>query len=261
MLAELHNKISTNSNNLERSEDQLTGDFFGTLRYLPFEMAMKTILSKVRFKKEEIFQDWETILRQEKGYMTGMEFWFRHEVEGDIDLLVSLSSIKLGIEVKYLSRLSSEDEIPADVIDYEESANQLARYSRMIADISKEKTSYLILLAPFKLMREVEQSLLNRSIIAPGVNLGFLSWEDVLDSLEELDISLMELGQQMIVEDLIKLLIKRDFLRYKGISKEILVKNVTQEFYMFNKVKNKTNTLNWPDNQLSEGDFYVFSNQ
>jgi|GEM_PF-4181867 len=34
MLAEIHNKISgTGSNLSDRLEDQLTGDFFGTLRY------------------------------------------------------------------------------------------------------------------------------------------------------------------------------------------------------------------------------------
>lgn len=41
MIAELHNKISSNSSvNYERSEDELTGNFFGTLRYMPFNKGM-----------------------------------------------------------------------------------------------------------------------------------------------------------------------------------------------------------------------------
>jgi hypothetical protein len=45
MLAELHGKISRTGSNLhERLEDQLTGDFFGALRYIPFNDGIKKIL-------------------------------------------------------------------------------------------------------------------------------------------------------------------------------------------------------------------------
>jgi hypothetical protein len=57
LIAELHNKISAESNNLERSEDKLTGDFFGTLRYLPFEIGMKPILLPVRFKEKRFHKN------------------------------------------------------------------------------------------------------------------------------------------------------------------------------------------------------------
>jgi hypothetical protein len=55
LLAEIHNKIAANGSNLtDRLEDKLTGDFFGTLRYLPFEIGMKSVLSSVRFENNKV---------------------------------------------------------------------------------------------------------------------------------------------------------------------------------------------------------------
>lgn len=261
MIAEYHNKISADSHNLERSEDKLTGDFFGTLRYLPFEIGMKQVLLPVRFREEEISKEWINHIQLENGYMTEMEFWYRHE-EGEIDLIIPLPTINIGIEIKYLSGISSEDEKTEDGMDYEESCNQLARYSRMLRDISKDKTPYLIFLAPFKMMREVMHSLQKRSVISPSVNLGYLCWEDVLDSLSEIDLFSLDQGQQMIINDLRKLLIRKGFLRYKGIPNDILTSMVAKDnFYQFNDSIKKVHTFNWPVEYISEEDTYVFSNQ
>ena len=52
MIAELYNKISKTGSNLnDRREDQLTGDFFGSLRYLPFNVGIVPIL------KESVFPE------------------------------------------------------------------------------------------------------------------------------------------------------------------------------------------------------------
>jgi len=51
VLAEIKGKISQTGSNLsDRLEDKLTGDFFGTIRYLPFEIGLGPVLSKVRFE-------------------------------------------------------------------------------------------------------------------------------------------------------------------------------------------------------------------
>lgn len=261
MIAELHNKISAESDNLERSEDKLTGDFFGTLRYLPFEIGMKPILLPVRFKEKVISQEWMNRIHLEKGYMTGMQFWKRH-VEGEIDLVIPLSTINIGIEIKYISGISSEDENTEAGLEYEESCNQLARYSRMLKDISNDKTPYLIFLAPFKMMREVMHSLQTRSIITPGVFLGFLCWEDVLDSLREIDSISLDQGQHMIINDLQNLLLKKGFLRYKGISTDIISKTVAKsDFYYFHAITKNLHTFNWHNQNINKEDYYVFSNQ
>jgi len=42
MIAEIHNKVSSSCSNLtERSEDALTGCFFGCMRYIPFNKRLK----------------------------------------------------------------------------------------------------------------------------------------------------------------------------------------------------------------------------
>ncbi|WP_179863669.1 hypothetical protein [Bacillus toyonensis] len=46
MIAEIHGKISSDSSNLsERLEDKLTGDIFGSLRYLPYLKGLYQLLS------------------------------------------------------------------------------------------------------------------------------------------------------------------------------------------------------------------------
>ncbi|WP_312474458.1 hypothetical protein [Neobacillus sp.] len=261
MLAEIHNKIAANGSNLtDRLEDKLTGDFFGTLRYLPFEIGMKSVLSSVRFENDKVTQEWNGIIQVERGYMQEIEFWYRHS-EGEIDLLVPLSNVIIGIEVKYLSGISSEDDTIDNSINYQESCNQLARYSRMMKDISNGRITYLIFLAPYKMMQEVEKTLRNRSIIAPDVKLGFLCWEDILDSLDEIDLSQLEIGQKMIVHDLQSLLMKKGLMRYKGISKDILEKEVSNGPYIFQNGPKITINMSWPTKLIMEEEYYVFNKE
>ena len=45
MIAEISGKVNRQNTNLsELSEDELTGNFFGSLRYIPFDKGMKNIL-------------------------------------------------------------------------------------------------------------------------------------------------------------------------------------------------------------------------
>lgn len=49
MIAEIHKKLSVNGNELlDRSEDKLTGDFFGRLRYLSFNKGLKIFLDEAK---------------------------------------------------------------------------------------------------------------------------------------------------------------------------------------------------------------------
>jgi len=55
MIAEINNKISSSGSNIsDRLEDLLTGNFFGCLRYLPFDSAMKSILLNSVNKPERL---------------------------------------------------------------------------------------------------------------------------------------------------------------------------------------------------------------
>ncbi|CAH0121001.1 MULTISPECIES: NERD domain-containing protein [Paenibacillus] len=140
MIAEIHNKISRSGSNLsDRLEDQLTGDFFGTIRYLPFQFGLKHVLQAVRFRNDVQNSDllWWKILGLIEDYEYKMHFWFRH-AEGEIDLVIDHPRVVIGIEVKYYSGLSSNDEDTEEIATPEESCHQLARYSRLLEDIDKD---------------------------------------------------------------------------------------------------------------------------
>lgn len=80
LIAELHNKISQNGSNLsDRLEDQLTGDFFGAIRYLPFEIGMRAVLSTVQFGNAQVNVEWANLKNSETGYSYNMEFWYCHK--------------------------------------------------------------------------------------------------------------------------------------------------------------------------------------
>lgn len=102
MIAELHGKISSRGTNLrETSEDNLTGNFFGALRYIPFSKGIKKILLEAIDKSN--FNNYEAEEWAEK-----IEFWPYHK-DGELDLIIDFNLVTIGIEVKYNSGLSSED--------------------------------------------------------------------------------------------------------------------------------------------------------
>jgi len=53
MIAEINGKLNgSRFNYIERSEDQLTGNFFGSLRYLPYKIGLGYILNRTYFDKD-----------------------------------------------------------------------------------------------------------------------------------------------------------------------------------------------------------------
>ncbi|MCH4826378.1 hypothetical protein [Planococcus halocryophilus] len=131
MISEIKGKISASGSNLtDRLEDKLTGDFFGALRYLPFEQGLQGILEQVEFTDEEHQKTWQMFLAAQKGFEVTYNFWPQH-VKGEIDLLLEFESFLVGIEVKYKSGISSEDDY-GEVLDYDKSHHQLSKYSCMI---------------------------------------------------------------------------------------------------------------------------------
>lgn len=262
LLAEIHNKISQDGSNLsDRLEDKLTGDFFGAVRYLPFELGLKHVFTTADFYHKDINENWNNIVRKQKGYMAQMEFWYRDE-EGEIDVLITSDKMVIGIEIKYLSGISSEDQDDAIPFDYTESLNQLARYSRMIEKLSGRREAYLLFLAPYKTMKTVMKSILNRSIISPSVGLGFMCWEDILESLKTINLNGLEAGQQLIINDLQTLLTKKGFIRFNGFNIKVTTNQpIMKAAYSF-KCKSfiSEETWNWPTKIIEEDVSYVYYN-
>lgn len=78
MIAEIHGKISSDGSNLiERLKDKLTGDIFGSLRYLPYRKGLYQLLSGTKFLNNLHKQQFlESInLVQEEYVDESFSFW------------------------------------------------------------------------------------------------------------------------------------------------------------------------------------------
>lgn len=241
----------------ERLEDKLTGDFFGPLRYLPFKLGLRTVLSQVRFETDESNLQWKLMLDRTQGYEMEYRFWPSHP-EGEIDLLIDHPETLVGIEVKYLSSLSSEDEDPLAVINPEESRNQLARYARMIHSVGADRQKFLVFLAPLNILLPVERTMRNRPVISSDISLGFLSWQEVLESLQELDTRTLEIWQRLILNDMAGLLMKKGFVRFRGFSSGLETIELNDSAYHYQGKRQKFKTLVWPENPIKENKSYDY---
>jgi hypothetical protein len=233
----------------ERLEDQLAGNFFGTIRYFPFYMVLKKVLMKAQFHDNQIQDCWDTFLFNSFESKAAFEFWPRHE-DGEIDLIIRVGKSIIGIEVKLYSGLSSVDDEEI-TFDAEESRNQLVRYSRLLSGLEEGTDKFLIFLAPMDTMKEVERSMKDRKIVSLPVPLGFLSWQEVLESLTKLDTSFFDEYQSMIIDDLKRLLTRKGFTRFRGFHLEQHTEIIGGS-YTFNK-NNVKKTFEWPlQNMIGE---------
>ncbi|WP_081971896.1 NERD domain-containing protein [Paenibacillus borealis] len=258
MIAEIHNKISKTGSNLsDRLEDQLTGDFFGAIRYLPFEAALQHVLTAVRFETTDQESDWRESLQSTKGFDYEIEFWVRL-AEGEIDLIIHLPDAVIGIEVKYYSGLSSDDEETEEVVSPGESINQLARYSRLLQELKQGKPAYLIFLAPLNTLMPVQRDMRTRTIIAKNIKLGFLTWQNVLEQLQSIGLQDLGKGQQRIMQDLIAHLLGKGFERFRGFSSVSKDSLMNGQPYTFHKKTMSRLNLLWPIHQKVQEGNYVY---
>ncbi|MDU5949571.1 MAG: hypothetical protein E6Z15_21230 [Paenibacillus macerans] len=261
MIAEIHNKISRTGSNLsDRLEDQLTGDFFGAIRYLPFQHGLKHVLAAVRFGDDVQAPDlgWHKLLESIQDFNCTLHFWPRH-AEGEIDLILEHPDVIIGIEVKYFSGISSDDEDLQEVPP-EASSHQLARYSRMLEDIRNGRPAYLVFLAPFDVLLPVEADIKNREIIPLGIPLGYLAWQNVLEQLQTVDTASYDRGQQLIIRDLTDLLKKKGFERFRGfLTGEVRQLTIHEQFYTFEPKTHEYKNMIWPTKTAIKEEHYVFN--
>jgi len=210
MIAEIHGKISSSGSNLsDRLEDKLTGDVFGTLRYLPFSLGLKQILNATTFADQQK-KELQNVLANEESF--NYVFWPRYD-EGEPDLILESKNAIILIEVKYQSGLSSDDEIE----DPEESRHQLARESQILNRIKGNKKAFLIFLAKQSDAAPIYFNTLERNKIHENICFGYLSWSTVLETLVGIkNNGLLAFPNDIIINDLIHLLLKKGFERFKS---------------------------------------------
>jgi len=213
MIAEIHNKISRTGSNLhDRLENQLTGDFFGTLRYLPFTLGLLPVLEKARWMSGPDSQPLVPPSQEASEYSHRLRFWPRLP-NGEIDVLLRMPARTCGIEVKYYSPISSDDPASTDEggaqPGAETSKHQLARYARSLCRLRDGRSKYLLLVATRSDGQAIAEGARDR--IAAGVAFWFLSWEDSLQALRESLPRSKRTWQRRILRDLIRLLERKGF--------------------------------------------------
>lgn len=225
LIAEIKGKISSTGSNLsERLEDKLTGDFFGSLRYIPFNKVAKQIILKTRFLYEGSAAILKEIENIDASYWNhNIEFW-PSDPQGELDVLMDFDNIVIGIEVKLYSGLSSDDDIvnlaSTGAID---SRHQLSRESRILKKkiLGADKKALLIFIAPEHICYPICREACDRNIIEHGVVLGYIPWEEILVTLEE-SIDKQELNdfERLIIKDIVDLLKRKGLERFRSFNIE-----------------------------------------
>ncbi|OQC00355.1 MAG: hypothetical protein BWX78_01227 [Firmicutes bacterium ADurb.Bin099] len=224
MIADIKGKISRSGSNLtENSEDNLTGNVFGALRYIPFNKVMKPILANTIFPREVA----DCIEKIDVEYWgDNIKFWPYHE-KGELDVIIEFEEIIIGIEVKYRSGISSddnvynqeEDEEKSEDFEDEKSINQLARESEIINELGAKKVKLLILIAPEQLCSSLYGDVINRKIINKEVKLAYITWQRFFHEISCLSIEDKYNG--LIVEDIKELLKRKGFEQFKDMNIDI----------------------------------------
>ena len=206
MIAELRGKIE---NNLE---DELTGNFFGTLRYSGFEKILQPLFVKCIRPIE--FADKIKMIRS--GYWADKIYFWQYDSPAEIDVLLDFDEILIGVEVKYQSGLSGDD--------------QLEREAEILNQKANGREKILILLAPESKCHEIVTKTRRRNIFNEfGVNLCSISWEDVSDELTKLRLKDYD---ALIADDLIKLLRLKGFESFRSFEFDMELNNA-KDFWTF----------------------------
>jgi hypothetical protein len=259
MLAEIQGKISrTGSNLTERLEDNLTGNVFGALRYIPFSLGLGQVLEKGTYPKS-IGKDINCI--NSDFWADKIEFW-PYDREGEIDAMIEFENMIIGIEVKYKSGLSSDDEVTnIEKLDKQKeeemkhSINQLARESRIVSRKGLHRKKLLLFIADRKSCKEVYDDICSRDILEKDVVLGYISWQEILNQLKRIQVA--DPFHQLVIQDIIALLTRKGFEDFTNMLIESPEPINEHDFFQFdinNKVKIDFET-NLP---ISEGLYYEF---
>lgn len=192
MIAELYHKT------VSVLEDELTGNFFGTMRYMLFQRGLGWI-----FRHYTVSRDPEVmrILNTLTDDAFTLEFWKRSE-NGlvEIDGFIPFSDVGIGIEVKYRSGLSGEDQLEKEALVLQ---NEWCR----------KKEKILLLVADAEEAKQIYAENCTKPVFQ-NVHLAYLSWQDILLGLDQLPV-VTPYGKTMI-GDLKQLLTEKGFVAFDG---------------------------------------------
>jgi len=191
LLAEINHKISCNL------EDELTGNFFGIMRYLPFRRGLKPIFEKYIKSDDPQVKDIIADMNEDEF---SFEFWKRSELGlGEIDAYMENTGNAVGIEVKYHSDLSGE--------------NQLEWEAAMLEEWKKSGDKLLIFVATEEEAVNVYRRNRNKPCFQ-SVHLAYITWQDILPGMDEVITNTV--FEEQMVEDLRQYLVEKGFVSFHG---------------------------------------------
>lgn len=198
MIAEIHHKVFSNL------EDELTGNFFGIMRYIPFQRGLKQIYMKYIHSLDGSVPGLISSIQTNEF---DIEFWKRSELGyGEIDGYMELDGMGIGIEVKYQSDLSGE--------------NQLEREASMLSEWCKSGEKLLILVAGERDAKEIYRRNYQKGCFA-DVHLAYITWQDILLGLDA--VRTVNQFEDLMVGDLKGLLKEKGFMSFGGFGDKGLV--------------------------------------
>lgn len=227
MISEIDGKISSGGSNLnDLMEDKLTGDVFGTLRYLPFHQGLGPILNKARLytnKDITLNINFHNSLNFPK-----YDFWPKYSgSDGTLepDLIISHEDHLIMVEIKFKSPKSGVEN-PHEK-DQAKIRDQLAKEFKCLHEHFKkyEKKSLIYLTAdkiiPTQDLEDGFEALKKVNLEDKYQNNTYwLSWFDVQEKIEDLQKQPdFDTYQKLILEDINSLLLKKNFRGFRGFDK------------------------------------------
>lgn len=177
------------------SEDQLTGNVFGALRYLPYSVARQIIKDSFQPTTANSFLDQSLPIEISGEWGRNVYFW-RHYTgsQTEPDVIMELEHTVILIEVKYNSKLSGDD--------------QLIREAELLIRNYPNKEKFLILLA----REESAITIFNehKANIPSEVFLGYITWQRLFDAICKNKVN------SVICDDLSSLLNEKGFAGFRG---------------------------------------------
>src|SRR6266851_650907 len=221
MIAEIYGKISSTGSNLaERLEDELTGNVFGALRYIPSHLVLIPFLQRaytLRGGRTSFLDVGVAHVEAE------IDFWTHSYsgIEPDVRIMFPEKTAIL-IEAKYFSGLSSEDPHTNESVTFSESQNQLIRQMRALRDYHPGLRKVSILLTsdgtyPDRIMDRVYKVLDSETI--QDVEAYWLSWHAITEVIDRARSQVTNRFAERVVSDLLFYCRDRKhFQRFRGIS-------------------------------------------
>lgn len=190
MIAEIKHKIVDTG-----SEDQLTGNVFGVLRYLSYPVVRQILVNSVipAVTSKLLEQTLPTEISGEWG--RNLYFWQHYPgSQTEPDIIIELGQAVILIEVKYNSDLSGDD--------------QLVREAELLLSNYPNEKKFLFLLAreesAFAIFNEQKLN------IPAGVSVGYMTWQGLFDSICK------NKTNSLVFDDLSELLNEKGFGGFRG---------------------------------------------